>query len=118
VRRFVVSSASARDSPLPSPVRSVKTDEHTGRRSRARRWSPNNGLYPAGGVFGGAVQKFGAVTLFPSTVDIVGAVIRDREISDSTYDGLQLKNGGGNMPNVSVSNTKIDRSPIRAPATS
>jgi CARDB/Carbohydrate binding module (family 6)/F5/8 type C domain len=70
----------------------------------------NNGLYRDGGIFWGAVQKFGAITLFPSTIDIVGAVIRDTDIADSTYDGIQFKNGGGNMANVTVTNTKIDKS--------
>jgi hypothetical protein len=70
----------------------------------------NNGLYRAGGVFWGEQQEFGAITLFPSSKDIVGVTIRDTEIIDSTYDGIQFKTGGGNMPNVLVSNVKIDKS--------
>ena len=60
----------------------------------------NNGLYRCGGVFWNEDQEFGAITLFPSTLDIVGVTIRDTDIYDSTYDGIQFKNGGGNMPNV------------------
>ncbi|MFI5889804.1 CARDB domain-containing protein [Actinoplanes sp. NPDC051513] len=70
----------------------------------------NNGLYRAGGVFWGEQQEFGAITLFPSSKDITGVTIRDTEIIDSTYDGIQFKTGGGNMPNVLVSNVKIDKS--------
>ncbi|GAA2642957.1 CARDB domain-containing protein [Paractinoplanes durhamensis] len=70
----------------------------------------NNGLYRAGGVFWNEDQEFGAITLFPSSKDIVGVTIRDTEIVDSTYDGIQFKTGGGNMPNVAVTNVKIDKS--------
>ncbi|GIF22732.1 hypothetical protein BJ973_000909 [Actinoplanes tereljensis] len=70
----------------------------------------NNGLYRAGGVFWNEDQEFGAITLFPSSKDIVGVTIRDTEIVDSTYDGIQFKTGGGNMPNVLLSNVKIDKS--------
>ncbi|GIM91289.1 CARDB domain-containing protein [Paractinoplanes toevensis] len=70
----------------------------------------NNGLYRAGGVFWNEDQEFGAITLFPSSKDIVGVTIRDTEIIDSTYDGIQFKTGGGNMPNVAVTNVKIDKS--------
>ncbi|MEU4242533.1 CARDB domain-containing protein [Actinoplanes sp. NPDC026619] len=70
----------------------------------------NNGLYRAGGVFWNEDQEFGAITLFPSSKDIVGVTIRDTDISDSTYDGIQFKTGGGNMPNVAVTNVKIDKS--------
>ncbi|MCY1144589.1 discoidin domain-containing protein [Actinoplanes sp. Pm04-4] len=70
----------------------------------------NNGLYRAGGVFWNEDQEFGAITLFPSGKDITGVTIRDTEILDSTYDGLQFKTGGGNMPNVAISNVRIDKS--------
>ncbi|WP_433363544.1 CARDB domain-containing protein [Actinoplanes sp. CA-142083] len=70
----------------------------------------NNGLYRAGGVFWGEQQEFGAITLFPSSKDITGVTIRDTEIVDSTYDGIQFKTGGGNMPNVAVTNVRIDKS--------
>ncbi|GAA4257404.1 galactose-binding domain-containing protein [Dactylosporangium darangshiense] len=70
----------------------------------------NNGLYRCGGVFWNEAQEFGAITLFPSTSDIVGVTIRDTDIYDSTYDGIQFKNGGGNMPNVAITNVKIDKS--------
>ncbi|GAB2597033.1 hypothetical protein Aab01nite_72500 [Paractinoplanes abujensis] len=70
----------------------------------------NNGLYRAGGVFWNEDQEFGAITLFPSGKDITGVTIRDTEILDSTYDGIQFKTGGGNMPNVAVTNVRIDKS--------
>lgn len=70
----------------------------------------NNGLFRAGGVFWNEDQEFGAITLFPSGKDITGVTIRDTEIVDSTYDGIQFKTGGGNMPNVAVTNVRIDRS--------
>jgi uncharacterized repeat protein (TIGR01451 family) len=70
----------------------------------------NNGLYRCGGVFWNEAQEFGAITLFPSTKDITGVTIRDTDIIDSTYDGIQFKNGGGTMPNVAITNVKIDKS--------
>ena len=70
----------------------------------------NNGLYRSGGAFWNEDQEFGAITLFPSSQDITGVTIRDTDISDSTYDGIQFKNGGGNMPNVVISNVRIDKS--------
>ncbi|MET0401110.1 MAG: CARDB domain-containing protein [Cystobacter sp.] len=70
----------------------------------------NNGLYRTGGAFWNEDQEFGAITLFPSTRDIVGVTIRDTDIYDSTYDGIQFKNGGGNMPNVVISNVRISNS--------
>jgi hypothetical protein len=70
----------------------------------------NNGLYRTGGAFWNEDQEFGAITLFPSTLDITGVTIRDTDIYDSTYDGIQFKNGGGNMPDVRITNVKIDRS--------
>ncbi|MFV2114725.1 CARDB domain-containing protein [Micromonospora sp. LOL_025] len=70
----------------------------------------NNALFRCGGVFWNEDQEFGAITLFPATTDITGVTIRDTDIHDSTYDGIQFKNGGGNMPNVAITNVKIDRS--------
>ncbi|MDG4837293.1 CARDB domain-containing protein [Micromonospora sp. WMMD967] len=70
----------------------------------------NNGLYRTGGAFWNEDQEFGAITLFPSTRDIVGVTIRDTDIIDSTFDGIQFKNGGGNMPNVAITNVRIDKS--------
>ena len=70
----------------------------------------NNGLYRTGGAFWNADQEFGAITLFPSTHPIVGVTIRDTEIVDSTYDGIQFKTGGGLMPGVRITNVRIDRS--------
>lgn len=70
----------------------------------------NNGLYRTGGAFWNEDQEFGAITLFPATRDIVGVTIRDTDIVDSTYDGIQFKNGGGAMPNVAITNVKIDKS--------
>ncbi|KFE72004.1 CARDB domain-containing protein [Hyalangium minutum] len=70
----------------------------------------NNGLYRTGGAFWNEDQEFGAITLFPSTSDISGVTIRDTDIYDSTYDGIQFKNGGGNMPNVVISNVRISNS--------
>ncbi len=70
----------------------------------------NNRLDRAGGVFWNEDQEFGAITLFPASKDIVGVTIRDTEIVDSTYDGIQFKTGGGNMPNVAITNVRIDKS--------
>jgi hypothetical protein len=70
----------------------------------------NNGLYRTGGAFWNEDQEFGAITLFPSTRDITGVTIRDTDIYDSTYDGIQFKNGGGNMPDVAITNVKISNS--------
>ncbi|MDQ1701589.1 MAG: hypothetical protein QOF57_841 [Frankiaceae bacterium] len=70
----------------------------------------NNGLYRCGGVFWGEQQQFGAITLFASTVDIVGVTIRDSDIVDSTYDGIQFKTGGGVIRNAIVTNVRIDKS--------
>lgn len=70
----------------------------------------NNGLYRTGGAFWNEDQEFGAITIFPQTHDIVGVTIRDTDIHDSTYDGIQFKNGGGNMPDVRITNVRIDRS--------
>jgi hypothetical protein len=70
----------------------------------------NNAIYRGGGVFWGEVQQFGAITLFASSTDITGVTIRDTDIYDSTYDGIQFKNGGGSTPGVVISNVKIDKS--------
>ncbi|MFF1867314.1 CARDB domain-containing protein [Streptomyces sp. CB03911] len=70
----------------------------------------NNALYRTGGAFWGEQQEFGAITLFASSQDIPGVTIRDTDISDSTYDGIQFKTGGGATPNVQVSNVRIDKS--------
>ncbi len=70
----------------------------------------NNGLYRTGGAFWNEDQEFGAITLFPATKDITGVTIRDTDIIDSTYDGIQFKTGGGNMPDVAITNVRIDRS--------
>ncbi|GAA4226915.1 CARDB domain-containing protein [Streptosporangium album] len=70
----------------------------------------NNGIHRGGGVFWNEDQEFGAITLFPSSRDITGVTIRDTDIYDSTYDGIQFKTGGGNMPNVAITNVKIDKS--------
>ncbi|MFD2794910.1 CARDB domain-containing protein [Promicromonospora vindobonensis] len=70
----------------------------------------NNGLHRTGGAFWNEDQEFGAITIFPQTHDIVGVTIRDTDIVDSTYDGIQFKNGGGNMPDVRITDVRIDRS--------
>jgi uncharacterized repeat protein (TIGR01451 family) len=70
----------------------------------------NNGLYRAGGVFWGEQQKFGAITLFAQNRDIPGVTIRDTEIVDSTYDGIQFKGGSGTMPGVAITGVRIDKS--------
>jgi hypothetical protein len=70
----------------------------------------NNALYRCGGVFWNEDQEFGAITLFPQARDIPGVTISDTDIYDSTYDGIQFKTGGGNMPNVAITNVKIDKS--------
>ncbi|WP_077800068.1 CARDB domain-containing protein [Streptomyces sp. JHA26] len=70
----------------------------------------NNGLYRTGGAFWGEAQEFGAITLFAQGQDIPGVTIRDTDIHDSTYDGIQFKTGGGAMPDVRIENVTIDRS--------
>ena len=70
----------------------------------------NNGLYRTGGAFWNEDQEFGAITLFPQNLPIPGVTIRDTDIMDSTYDGIQFKTGGGLMPNVAITNVKIDKS--------
>jgi hypothetical protein len=70
----------------------------------------NNGLYRTGGAFWGEAQEFGAITLFAAGPDIPGVTIRDTEIHDSTYDGIQFKTGGGAGPNVKIDNVRITKS--------
>ncbi|TDT38905.1 pectate lyase-like protein [Streptomyces sp. BK208] len=69
-----------------------------------------NALHRTGGAFWGEAQEFGAITLFAQGQDIPGVTIRDTEILDSTYDGIQFKTGGGAMPDVKIQNVRIDRS--------
>ncbi|WP_410583644.1 CARDB domain-containing protein [Amycolatopsis sp. lyj-108] len=69
----------------------------------------NNALYRCGGVFWGEQQEFGAITFFAQSKDIPGVVLRDTEIHDSTYDGIQFKTGGG-VVTAAVTNVKIDKS--------
>ncbi|QEU96748.1 APHP domain-containing protein [Streptomyces kanamyceticus] len=70
----------------------------------------NNGLYRTGGAFWNEDQEFGAITLFAQGPDIPGVTIRDTDIHDSTYDGIQFKTGGGAMPDVKISNVAISKS--------
>ncbi|KZB79149.1 CARDB domain-containing protein [Amycolatopsis regifaucium] len=69
----------------------------------------NNALYRCGGVFWGEQQKFGAITFFAQGKDIPGVTLRDTEIHDSTYDGVQFKTGGG-VVTAAVGGVKIDKS--------
>ncbi|HEX6360621.1 CARDB domain-containing protein [Actinophytocola sp.] len=69
----------------------------------------NNGLYRCGGVFWGEQQKFGAVTFFAQGLDIPGVTLRDTDIHDSTYDGIQFKSGSGQV-NAAITNVRIDKS--------
>ncbi|MFZ4275963.1 CARDB domain-containing protein [Streptomyces arboris] len=70
----------------------------------------NNGLHRTGGAFWNEDQEFGAITLFPQNLPIPGVTIRDTDIIDSTYDGIQFKTGGGLMPDVKIQNVRIDKS--------
>ncbi|MET9496212.1 CARDB domain-containing protein [Streptomyces sp. NPDC006552] len=70
----------------------------------------DNGLYRTGGAFWNEDQEFGAITLFAQGQNIPGVTIRDTDIRDSTYDGIQFKTGGGEMPGVRISNVSIDKS--------
>ncbi|WP_043627322.1 hypothetical protein [Nonomuraea candida] len=70
----------------------------------------DNALHRCGGVFWREAQKFGAITLYAQNRDITGVTIRDTDIFDSTYDGIQFKSGGGNMPGVAITGVRIDRS--------
>ncbi|GHB39419.1 hypothetical protein GCM10010377_32760 [Streptomyces viridiviolaceus] len=69
-----------------------------------------NALHRTGGAFWAEAQEFGAITLFAQGQDIPGVTIRDTEIHDSTYDGIQFKTGGGAMPGVKISDVRIDKS--------
>ncbi|MFE6973141.1 CARDB domain-containing protein [Streptomyces sp. NPDC057682] len=69
-----------------------------------------NALYRTGGAFWGEAQEFGAITLFASGQDIPGVTIRDTEIHDSTYDGIQFKSGGGSVPGAQISDVRIENS--------
>ncbi|MGC0334082.1 hypothetical protein RKD23_007072 [Streptomyces sp. SAI-170] len=66
-----------------------------------------NTLTRTGGAFWGEAQEFGAITLFAAGTDIPGVTIRDTEIHDSTYDGIQFKNGGGATPGVQIRDVRI-----------
>ncbi len=70
----------------------------------------NNGLYRTGGAFWNEDQEFGAITLFAQGPSIPGVTIRDTDIHDSTYDGIQFKTGGGEMPGVKIENVTITKS--------
>ncbi|MZD04321.1 APHP domain-containing protein [Streptomyces sp. SID5785] len=70
----------------------------------------NNGLYRTGGAFWNEDQEFGAITLFAQGPDIPGVTIRDTDIHDSTYDGIQFKTGGGAIPDVKIDNVSVSRS--------
>ncbi|WP_329379152.1 CARDB domain-containing protein [Streptomyces sp. NBC_01716] len=70
----------------------------------------NNALHRTGGAFWNEDQEFGAITLFAASRDIPGVTIRDTDIYDSTYDGIQFKTGGGTMPGVVINNVRIDKS--------
>ncbi|MET9588750.1 CARDB domain-containing protein [Streptomyces sp. NPDC006539] len=70
----------------------------------------NNGLYRTGGAFWGEAQEFGAITLFASGLNIPGVMIRDTDIHDSTYDGIQFKSGGGATPDVKIKDVRISKS--------
>ncbi|GIJ47620.1 hypothetical protein Val02_45060 [Virgisporangium aliadipatigenens] len=67
----------------------------------------NNGLYRTGGRFWQDVQLFGAITLYAPESEIKGVVIRDSEIVDSTYDGIQFKSAGNAYPGVRISDVRI-----------
>ncbi|WP_329286474.1 CARDB domain-containing protein [Streptomyces sp. NBC_00691] len=70
----------------------------------------NNALHRTGGAFWNEDQEFGAITLFAQGQPIPGVTIRDTDIFDSTYDGIQFKTGGGEMPDVKITNVRIDKS--------
>lgn len=70
----------------------------------------DNGLYRTGGAFWGEQQEFGAITLFAQGQNIPGVTIRDTDIHDSTYDGIQFKSGGGATPDVKIDNVRISKS--------
>ncbi|MFB4426260.1 CARDB domain-containing protein [Streptomyces sp. QL37] len=70
----------------------------------------NNALHRTGGAFWGEAQEFGAITLFAAGQDIPGVTIRDTDIHDSTYDGIQFKSGGGSVPGARISDVRIENS--------
>ncbi|MGW2204777.1 CARDB domain-containing protein [Streptomyces sp. NPDC001774] len=70
----------------------------------------NNALHRTGGAFWNEDQEFGAITLFAQGQPIPGVTIRDTDILDSTYHGIQFKTGGGEMPDVKITNVRIDKS--------
>ncbi|GAA4800169.1 CARDB domain-containing protein [Streptomyces ziwulingensis] len=70
----------------------------------------DNALHRTGGAFWNEDQEFGAITLFAQGQDIPGVTVRDTEILDSTYDGIQFKTGGGALPGVRITDVRIDRS--------
>ncbi|WP_326665949.1 CARDB domain-containing protein [Streptomyces sp. NBC_00385] len=70
----------------------------------------NNALHRTGGAFWGEAQEFGAITLFAASQNIPGVTIRDTDIYDSTYDGIQFKSGGGSVPGAQISNVRIENS--------
>ncbi|WP_329035068.1 discoidin domain-containing protein [Streptomyces sp. NBC_00178] len=70
----------------------------------------NNALHRTGGAFWGEAQEFGAITLFAAGQDIPGVTIRDTDIHDSTYDGIQFKSGGGSVPGAQIQRVRIDNS--------
>ncbi|MFK3985742.1 CARDB domain-containing protein [Micromonospora sp. NPDC050397] len=70
----------------------------------------NNALHRTGGAFWGEAQEFGAITLFAAGQDIPGVTIRDTDIHDSTYDGIQFKSGGGSVPGAQISRVRIENS--------
>ncbi|MET9594551.1 CARDB domain-containing protein [Streptomyces sp. NPDC006516] len=67
----------------------------------------NNALHRTGGAFWGEAQEFGAITLFAAGQDIPGVTIRDTDIHDSTYDGIQFKSGGGAVPGAQIQRVRI-----------
>ncbi|MDT0418249.1 CARDB domain-containing protein [Streptomyces sp. DSM 41982] len=69
-----------------------------------------NTLHRTGGAFWNEDQEFGAITLFAQGASIPGVTIRDTDILDSTYDGIQFKTGGGTYSGVKISNVRIDKS--------
>ncbi|MCX5414365.1 CARDB domain-containing protein [Streptomyces sp. NBC_00059] len=70
----------------------------------------DNALHRTGGAFWGEAQEFGAITLFAAGQDIPGVTIRDTDILDSTYDGIQFKSGGGSVPGARISGVRIENS--------
>lgn len=69
-----------------------------------------NTLNRTGGAFWNEDQEFGAITLFAQATNIPGVTIRDTDIFDSTYDGIQFKTGGGQYTGTKISDVHIDTS--------